>query len=126
MPVGFRSDRFCSLDPVAALTKELKSCPRKPKIPLTTSLESLLESATTLAKAGSAFATSLTEHLNAISRVDHGDGSRGPTPTDHAARAKITATITALGDFRLTVRHSLLLGVHDEAEKTKIIRGDYC
>jgi hypothetical protein len=90
------------------------------------SLESLLESAITLAKAAANIATSLAEHLNAVTRVDHGEGSRGPTPTDHATRAKITATITALGDFRLAVRHSLLLGVHDEDEKAKIIVGDYC
>jgi hypothetical protein len=90
------------------------------------SLESMLDSAVTLAKSAGALATNLSENLATMTRVDHGKIWLGPTPTDHEARARITTTINALSDLRMTVRHSLLIGVHDEDEKAKIIRGDYC
>jgi hypothetical protein len=103
-----------------------KSQPEQSNGPPT--LDSLLEMAIELGKSANTISKALTEHVNGMSCIDHGN-YRAPNvvePMDHTMRSKITVLITALHDFRLAMRHALLIGVHDEGEKTKIIRGDYC
>jgi hypothetical protein len=89
--------------------------------------DSLLDMAIELAKSASNLSQALTA-CNAASRVDYGNtlNKATPEPIDHAMRSRLNHTITALHDFRLSMRHALLIGVHDEDEKTKIIMGDYC
>ena len=81
-----------------------------------------------LGKSAGTLSQSLTQHVNAASRVDHGDVSRGPAtfePIDHTMRSRLTSMVAALHDFRLHMRNSLLFGVHDEKEKARIIAGEY-
>lgn len=90
-------------------------------------LDSLLETAINLGKSAANLSQALTEH--AASRVNHGDVGTGPAtiePLDHVMRSKLNVMITALSDFRMAMRHSMLIGEHDEREKAKITLGHYC
>jgi hypothetical protein len=89
-------------------------------------LDTLLDMASDLGKSAGELSQSLTAHADAASRVDHGDVSRGPAtiePIDHTMRSKLSVLITALSDFRMAIRHSQLIGEHNELEKTKITMG---
>jgi hypothetical protein len=95
----------------------------------TDSLDNLSALAIELGKHAGDLSQALTEHVNKASRVDHGDVGAGPAtirPIDHTMRSKLNTMIVALNDFRMQMRHSQLVGEHDEEEKVKIIRDDYC
>ena len=93
------------------------------------SLDSLLKTAIGLGKSAANLSNALTEHANAASRVNHGDVGRGPAtiePIDPIMRSKLTMIINGMNDFRMAMRHSMLIGEHDEREKAKITLGHYC
>lgn len=92
-------------------------------------LETLLKNATEMGRDAGFLSQALTDQVNEMSRVHYGDLSRGGPDVpqlDHDMRSRVTSMIAALHDFRLAMRHSLLVGQHDEREKAKIIMGDYC
>jgi pantoate kinase len=67
-------------------------------------LETLLKKATEMGRDAGFLSKALTDHLNDMSRVHHGDVSRGGPDVpqlDHDMRSRLTSMIAALHDFAI-------------------------